>query len=255
MHIPLLLSFASMAIMSLAVAAEADMLTVRMMAQESIPPKWITRGGRPDGVCPEILAAIEQVEPRLKFTGLQNYRSVPSIEQGLESGSVQGACALLDTERRRKIATVAGKPLYLVRHRLAAAAADKAEVGNYDDLMRLKPLITTSRGAAYTEQLRVLGLEVDDSTGDNITNLRKLIAGRGRFYYMNELTLAWMLREHKLQDKVRVLPTVLKEEPIYFWLSKKTDPQTVKLVNQALLKLKSTGELSRIYERWANQRP
>jgi glutamate/aspartate transport system substrate-binding protein len=138
----------------------------------------------------------------------------------------------------------------MVKHRLAAAASDKVVVETIDDLVKLKPLITTSRGAAYSDQLRQLGLEVDDSTGDNVTNLRKVIGGHGRFVYMNELTLVWLIREQRMQDKVRILPAVLKEEPIYFWISKKADAQAVQLMQQALQKLQRSGELSRIYERW-----
>lgn len=243
-------SIAGIAWASLCAAQAGEPLTLRVMAQESLPPKWLMRKGQPDGVCPDILEAIEKIEPRLRFTGLDDFRSMLVIEQGLETGSISCACALLDTERRRKIATVAGKPLYMVRQRVAAAAGDKVVIGNLDDLIRLKPLITTSRGAGYAEQLRALGLEVDDSTGDNLTNLKKVIGGHGRFFYMNELTMSWIVRENALGDKVRILPDVLKEDPIYFWVSKKADPQAVRLVDRALNKLKANGELMRIYERW-----
>jgi glutamate/aspartate transport system substrate-binding protein len=237
---------------SLCHLAQAQTVLVRILGQESIPPKWVARdSGGLDGICPDILAAMEKTEPRLRFTGHEDFRSLPVIEQGLESGAVQAACALLDSERRRKIAYQAGR-LYIVRHRLAAAASDKAVVDSIDDLVKLKPLITTSRGAAYTSQLRQLGLEVDDSTGDNVTNLRKILGGHGRFVYMNELTLVWLIREQRMQDKVRLLPAVLKEEPIYFWISKKADPQAAQLMQQALNKLQKNGELARIYDRWAS---
>ncbi|SFU51658.1 substrate-binding periplasmic protein [Pseudoduganella namucuonensis] len=249
------LPLAAALLTSLAHTAQADTtVPVRVLGQESIPPKWVLRDGRAEGVCPDILAAMEKAEPRLRFTGLDDLRSVPVIEQGLETGRVAAACGLLDSERRRRIALQAGK-LYVVRHRLAAAINDKVSVETMDDLVRLKPLIATSRGAAYSEQLRKLGLHVDDSTGDNLTNLKKIIAGHGRFMYMNELTLGWIIRRHKLQDKVYILPTVMKEEPIYFWISKKTDPDTARLMTQALQKLAAKGELARIYERWATALP
>lgn len=235
----------------LAAASQAQTVVVRTLGQESIPPKWVARdNGGLDGICPDILAAMEKVEPRLKFTGHDDFRSVPVIEQGLENGAVQAACALLDSDRRRKIAHQSAR-LYFVKHRLAATMADKATVETIDDLVKLKPLITTSRGAAYSDQLRQLGLEVDDSTGDNVTNLRKIIGGHGRFVYMNELTLVWLIRDQRLQDKVRILPAVLKEEPIYFWISKKTDAHAAQLMQQALHKLQKSGELNRIYERWS----
>jgi polar amino acid transport system substrate-binding protein len=250
MHISLPLSAI---LMGLSCVAQAQQVLVRTMGQESLPPKWIMREDHLEGLCPDILAAMEKAEPRLKFTGQDDFRSVPQIEQGLESGAVAASCALLDSDRRRKVAHMAGK-VYMVRHRLAAAATDKVNVESIDELVRLKPLVATSRGAAYTEQLRALGLEVDDSTGDNLTNLKKILAGHGRFVYMNELTLVWIIRDNKLQDKVRLMPAVLKEEPIYFWVSKKADPVAARLMTQALQKIKASGELARIYERWSGEK-
>ena len=226
-------------------------VTLAVLAQESIPPKWVIRNGRMDGLCPDILAAIEKIEPRLHFAGYDDYRSLPVIEQALESGAVGAACALLDTAQRRKIARIVGQPLYSVRHRLAAAVGEKATPRSFDDLLKLKPLITTPRGASYSQQLRVLGLEVDDSTGDNLVNLKKVAAGHGRFFYMNELTMLWLLRAPPLKDQIRLLPGVLKEEPIYFWMSKQADPATVRLVDRAIERLHANGELARIYQRWA----
>lgn len=254
MHISLLLS-AILASLSATVLAQShpDHHVVRTMGQEGLPPKWIMRDGVPAGLCPDILAAMEKAEPRLKFTGQDDFRSVPQMEQGLETGTVGAACGLLDSERRRNVAFMSSK-LYTVRHRVAAAAGDKVSVDSLDELVRLRGLITTSRGAAYAEQLRVLGLEVDDSTGDNLINLKKILAGHGRFAYMNELTLAWIIRENRMQDKVRILPAVLKEEAIFFWISKKAEPGAMRLMNSALQKLRNNGELGRIYERWAQER-
>lgn len=240
---------------SLAMTGQAQTVAVRILGQESIPPKWVAKdSGGLEGICPDILSAMEKAEPRLKFTGHDEFRSVPVIEQGLQTGAVQAACALLDSDKRRKIAYQSVR-LYNVKHRLAATIADKAVVDSIDDLVKLKPLITTSRGAAYSDQLRQLGLEVDDSTGDNVTNLRKILGGHGRFVYMNEMTLVWLIREQRLQDKVRILPAILKEEPIYFWISKKTDAQATQLIQQALQKLQKNGELNRIYERWTSTAP
>ncbi len=242
----------SFALLSNALAAAP--LTLRTVAQESIPPKWITRGQHMEGVCPDILAALERVEPRLHFTGQDAPLSVPAIEKGLASGQLDVACALLDTPHRRQIAHSVGKPLYSVRHRLAAAAGDPVAIANLDELVKLNPLINTSRGAGYSVQLRARGLQVDDSTGDNMINLKKIIAGHGRFTYMNELTLGWLIASEDMKGKVRILPAVLKEEPMYFWASRKASPDAVKLVEHALEQLEGNGELARIYANWAHLR-
>lgn len=233
--------------------AGAAGMTLRVMGQESLPPKWIFRNGAASGVCPDILAAIEKAEPRLHFGHTPDYRSVLVVEQGLQNGSVDAACALLDTPQRNAIAVRVGPPLYMVRQRLAAAAGDPADIRSLDNLVRQKALVNTSRGAAYIEQLRALGVEVDDSSGDNLINLKKILAGHGRFFYMNELTLHWLVRENRLQNKIKLMPAVLREDPIYFWVSRKAPAQAVELVDATLKKLAANGELAHIYARWAGQ--
>lgn len=231
-------------------AAAGEVLHLHVMGQESLPPKWLMRQGQPAGLCPDILAAIARLEPRLHFHGLHDFRSVLVIEQGLRNGKLHVACALLDTPIRREIADPVAQPLYLSRQRLAAAADDDAVVNSLDDLARLKPLVNTSRGAAYIEHLRERGIAVDDSTGANLTNLKKILAGHGRFFYMNELTLRWLIREHGLQQQVKLMPAILKEDPLYLWVSKKAPPQALPLLAAAIRKLQESGELARIYGRW-----
>ena len=233
-------------------AAAATDLVLRVTGQESLPPKWIAQHGPSTGVCPDILAAISRIEPRIRFTGLDDIRSVPVIEQNLRVGQADIACALLATPTRHQIAIAIPQALYIARQRLAAAAGDTAEVRTLDELASLRPLVNTSRGAAYIDQLRERGIKVDDSTGSNLTNLKKILAGHGRFFYMNELTLYWLIREHRLQDKIRLMPAILKEDPVYLWVSRKAPEQAVPLLAAALKKLNDSGELARIYARWAD---
>jgi glutamate/aspartate transport system substrate-binding protein len=228
-------------------------LVLRVTGQESLPPKWLMQDGRPAGLCPDILAAITRLEPRLRFTGLDEFRSVLLIEQNLRAGKTDIACALLSTPLRHEIAVAIPRHLYISRQRLAAAASDTVEINSLDELARLKPLVNTSRGAAYIDQLRERGIPVDDSTGSNLTNLKKVLAGHGRFFYMNELTLHWLIREHGLQDRIKLMPAVLKEDPMYLWVSRKAAPQAVPLLEAAINKLADSGELARIYARWSDE--
>lgn len=232
-------------------AAGAAPMTVRVLAQESIPPKWVMEGGVAQGLCPDLLAAIERIDPRIQFVGYDRGRSLPVIEDALESGKAGVACGLLDSARRRSVALRSLVPLYEVRHRLAAVASDLQVVNNLDELVRLKPLINTARGSASIVELKARGIAVDDSTGDNIVNLRKTVHGHGRYTYMNELSLVYLIRTEHLEDKVRMLPAVFNAEPVYFWTSRKADPAIAPLLDQALARLKASGELARIYERWA----
>ncbi len=241
------------ALLFMSAPAPAAPLTLRTMGQESIAPKWIGPVDNLTGLCPDIMAAIEKIEPRLRFDRRIPVRSVPVIEHALEAGLIDASCAMLDTPRRRQIADVAGPPVYTVRHRIAGLASDGVAVHSLDDLVKLNPLINTARGAGYVDQLLALGLQVDASSGDNVVNLRKVLAGHGRFIYMNEVTLAWFIRGEKLEDKIKIWPAVFKEEPIYFWISKRAKPQVHELVANAIDKLQQNGTLASIYQRWAGK--
>jgi polar amino acid transport system substrate-binding protein len=232
-------------------SAHGAPLTVQILAQETIPPKWVLDDGKPRGLCPDILAAIERIEPGVHFTGYDSGRSLLMIEAGMESGRVDAACALLDSPRRESVGQIVGASLYSVRHRLVGLITDRAVINSIDDLARMKVLVNTARGSAYILQLKEHGIEIDDDTGDARVNLRKILAGHGRYTYLNELTLQHYLRSEHLESKLKMLPVVLREEPVFFFVSRKADPALAPMLDAALLKLKTSGELARIYERWS----
>jgi glutamate/aspartate transport system substrate-binding protein len=242
------------ALVALAIAAgpAARALEVRVALQEALEPKWLHDGGRIVGICPDIMAAIERIEPRLRFTGYRrNSRSLSGIETGLETGTLDAACGLVSSAHRLGIGRRVGKPIFLVRHYLVVRRNDPVTVESEADLARLGDLVTTQRASVFTERLRAAGVRVDDATDDNRVNLRKILAGHGRFAYINDLTLRYLIRKEGLEDRVRVLPVVLADEPTYFWVSRKADPSLAPLLGAALDRLKANGELDRIHTRWA----
>lgn len=236
-------------------ACGAAPMTVTVLAQESIPPKWILHDGVAIGLCPDVLAALERIEPRLHFTGYDRGRSLLVIEDALASGKAALACGLIDSAQRQRIAIRSQRPLYNVKMRLAALASDRQVVDTLDDLVRLKPLINTARGSGYIVEMKARGIAVDDSTGDNVVNLRKTAAGHGRYTYMNELSLLHLIRSEHLERQLRVLPAVFSQEALYFWVSRKADPALAPLLDQAFARLRANGELARIYERWERPQP
>lgn len=235
----------------LAHGARAQPVPVHVMAQEGVAPKWIANARRADGICPDIMAAIERAEPRLRFTGHVQGRSLAAIEAGLGTGEVEAACALVDSPRRRRVAEMVGPPLYMFRHRLAGRIEDKVTVRSLADLVRIRALVATASGSAFVRQMKAAGVPVDGSSGDNLLNLRKVLAGHGRFAYMNELVLQRFIRTHGWQDRVRVLPLVV-EEPARFWVSRKAPPEVGRLIGNALARIKTSGELGRIYAAWTH---
>jgi glutamate/aspartate transport system substrate-binding protein len=240
--------------LGLSACAGARGIEVRVASQAANAPKWIMLPARTDGICPDLMLAIERIDPRLHFTGYRRSRSLPSIEAGLETGSLDAACALVPSPRRRAIALPVGKSVYVIRHVLAARAGDPATVRDVQDLVRMGALVTSQRGSAFTGRLKDAGVKVDDATDDNGVNLRKMLGGHGRFAYLNELSLQYYIRSEHLGKRVRVLPVALGAEPAYFWVSRKADPELGRLLGAAIDKLKADGELDRIYMRWADVR-
>jgi glutamate/aspartate transport system substrate-binding protein len=242
------------AVLALAFAdAGAQALDVRVASQETLEPKWIHDGGRVTGICPDIMAAIERVEPRLHFVGYRHSsRSLSGIEAGLENGSLDAACGLVSSPHRLAIGQPVGKAIYPVRHYLVVRRNDPVTIESTDDLARLGDLVTTQRASVFTERLRAAGVRVDDATDDNRVNLRKILAGHGRFAYINDLALRYLIRTEGLEDRVRVLPVVLGDEPMWFWVGRRADPALAPLLGAALDKLKASGDLDRIYVRWEN---
>ncbi len=236
--------------------ADAAALEVRVASQEVLEPKWLHDGERIVGICPDIMAAIERIEPRLHFVGYQrNSRSLSGIETGLDTGTLDAACGLVSSPHRLAIGQPVGKPIFIVRHYLAVRKDDPVTITSTSDLARLGDLVTTQRASVFTERLRAAGVRVDDATDDNRVNLRKILAGHGRFAYVNDLTLRYLIRKESLEDRVRVLPVILGDEPTYFWVGHKADPALAPLLGAALDKLKANGELDRIYVRWSDLAP
>jgi glutamate/aspartate transport system substrate-binding protein len=244
-----LLAFA----LGLAASAGAWGMEVRVAAQDAIAPKWIHLPGQVAGICPDLMAAIERVEPRLHFSGYRRSRSLPAIEAGLETGKLDAACALVASPRRQAIAVAAGKSVYMTRHLRAARAGDPATVRDPQDLVRLGALVTSQRGSVFTDALKAAGVRVDDATDDNGLNLHKMLGGHGRFAYLNELTLRHFIDSEQLAGQVRVLPVVLGSEPAYFWVSRKADPALAPMLAAAVDRLKAEGELDRIFAYWASR--
>lgn len=234
--------------------AQAHTLVVRIAAQEALEPKWMHEAGRIVGICPDIMAAVERIEPRLHFVGQERSRSLPGIQAGMAQGSLDAACALVDSPQRHDVAQPVGKPVYLARILLAARADDPVKVETVADLVRLGDLVTSQRGSVFTERLKAAGVRVDDATDDNRLNVHKVLAGHGRFAYVNELMLRRFVRVEGLARKVRILPAVLSEQPAYFWVGNKADPALAPLLGAALDRLKASGELERIYARWTDER-
>ena len=234
-------------------AATAAPLLLRTAAQDNNTLKYELNTRR-KGICVDVIKAIEQVAPGLRFTGWTQPMSLPRIESALAEGQLDVFCALIHTRARAARFAYIDVPVYTVRHKVAVRADDKVAVGTLDDIRRLgqDSVIIVARGTAYASLLeREPGLHLDASSRDPEVNLRKLLNRRGRFFYHSEGALRRTIADERLTGMVKLLPAVFKEEPLYFVVSRSLAPGAAAQLRQALHTLAAQGELQRIHDSYA----
>lgn len=230
-------------------AAQAQPAPLRTAAQDNNTVKYNPKGDR-KGLCVDVIRAIERVEPGLRFTGWDQPMSLPRIESALAEGRLDVFCALIRNAARDARFNFIEVPIYTVRHKIAVRADDPVNVRSLDDIRKLghDNVVLVSKGTAHEELLRrEHGLVLDASARDLDVNLRKLLHKRGRFFYHTENILLRYIEAENLGSQVRLLPTVFREDGMYFAVARTLPPATADLLRQALQQLAERGELKRIY--------
>lgn len=224
---------------------------LRTVARDS-PPIFQLRHGRVGGICHDVLHAISRLDPQLQFDGVDKLASLPAVERGLQSGYYDVICGLAKTPQRENDDRFLGA-LFSIRHKLLQRADDDINVSSLAELAQLShrhPVIVR-RGSVFADLLRQQGVEIDDSSDDNESNLRKLWLGRGRFFYSAESILQSLRKQYNYQRETRLGSTVLYSQPVYMVSSRMLAPARRQQLEQALQTLRSNGTLAtlqRVYD-------
>lgn len=237
------------ALACLAGPARAGPLVLRTAAQDNNTLKYELRA-RHKGICVDVIKALEHADPQLHFSGWTQPMSLPHIEAALAEGQLDAFCALIRTSARETRFGFIDIPVYTVRHKIAVRADDQVVVKSLDDIRKLGPdsVIIVSKGTAHEAMLQhEPGLHVDATSRDTDVNLRKLLHKRGRFFYHTENALRRYIADEQLKGMIRLLPTVFKEDALYFAVSPSLPPAAVEQLRQALRTLAERGELQKIY--------
>ncbi|QTN27002.1 transporter substrate-binding domain-containing protein [Rhodoferax sp. AJA081-3] len=243
-------TFLLVLLMAATQSAMAQTVAMRTVAQEGSAPKFMDTEGPATGHCPDILAAIERVDKNLRFSIDPQPTPVKRIEAGLKDGLLDVVCALLDTPMRNEIAFRISTPLFTLQERLVGRRDDNGVIQSVKDLTQTDDLVVTQSGASYAADLRRHGVRVLETPGGSAVALRNVASKRARFYYTNELTGAHYIKAEGLSDQLRLHPGVMQSSLSYLWASRRLDPTTVRLLEQAVAQLKRSGELDRIYQRY-----
>jgi ABC-type amino acid transport substrate-binding protein len=239
-------------------ARAADIIELRTAAQQSTAPKFVQVEGSAAGLCIDIHRAIEKTDPALRITGDQQWRPLPRLEAELRSGTLDIGCGLMRNREREAELAYADPALFSVSYHLVARADDPVEVQSWDDVRSLgdKGAILAIHGFGQVARLKELGgLTVDAGAVDATTNLRKLLAGRGRFYYHRSPGIATEIRKAGVDGKVRVLPVMMDSQRFYMVAGRHLPGSTLARLNRALAQLDASGELKRLAGKWYEEVP
>lgn len=227
---------------------------LRTAAQEGTEPKFIAVGkDRIGGLCIDIMRAVEQADPGLRFVGDQRWKPLVRAYSELESGLEDVQCAVQHTAERSKRFTFIGPPLYTIEYHFLARSNDNVVINNWDDLRKLGPnnVVLVNRGFAAGDILGALGgIEVDASSTSQDLNLQKLLAGRGRLYFHRGPGLHKLLERTGNTNKVRILPQVMFSARLYFATSRQLDSRIGERLANVLYQLEKKGELERLMRKW-----
>ncbi len=158
-------------------------------------------------------------------------------------------------EARLKKYIFVDTPLYEVNQIVVLRRTDTVEIHNLDDIRNLAPdnIILTNYGTATERQLKAQKELNVDSEGLNIAaNLKKLLYGRGRFIYFHDIGLLGAIKRNGYEKEIRVLPIIFKTYHHYVAFAPGTPEEIITRVDQALQKLKASGELARIRARYVH---
>ncbi|MYM83091.1 transporter substrate-binding domain-containing protein [Duganella sp. FT50W] len=229
-------------------------ILLRTAAQEGTEPKFIADGkDRIIGLCIDLMRAVEQADPGLRFVGDQRWKPLVRAYSELESGIEDVQCAMHRTAERLKRFNFVGPVLYNTEYHFLTRAGDTVSITSWDDVRKLAPnnVVLVNRGFAAADILGAMGgIDVDASSTSPDLNLQKLIAGRGRLYFHRGPGLQKLLERTGTTDKVQILPQVMHSAKLYFATSKHLDSRIGERLAAVLYQLEKKGELERLMRKW-----
>lgn len=235
-------------------SASAAPLSLKTAAQEDSSPKFVQQaGGKIEGICIDVLRALEAVDPELHISGQQQALPLARLERLLESGRLDLACGLIGNQRRARQLHLLEPALYVADYGMATRRGDPAQPASWEALAALggDNVVLAISGSGINERIRSLpGIRVDASGLNARNNLAKLAYGRGRFFYYRLNGLREEIRSAGLGEQLQILPTVFDRYRFHLALGRHLPPSTVERIQTALLKLQAKGSLLRISTHW-----
>ena len=162
-------------------------------------------------------AQLKNTHLRFSFTGDQVWMPRMRIDAQFLENRIDAICGVQNIERNTAQYKLLSTPLFSVDYLLAVRANDPIQINTWDDIRKLGDdgKIMVIRGFGIFDILNNIGgLSVDNSATSSISNLRKLIAGRGRFYCHRSPGIKSSIKSSGLESQIRIIEPPLISENV-----------------------------------------
>lgn len=225
--------------------------TLRTVQQGNSMAKYAPGDSNRPGICMEILRAVEQIDPRLRFSGLDQQAPLRRVEIMLSQGEIDLFFCLLRSAEREKQWRYVPVPLYRIQHMVAMRQDDTPEPRDMTDLVvasRRKAVVVT-RGTVLAATLREAGATVTEAASD-FEALQMLVLGRTDHVYGQDLNLQRHLREFRSGEKLRIASTVFQSDQQFLAIGRHVTVAVEQRLLHALQKLEREGRLKAISDKY-----
>lgn len=249
-----LLSAVAVLLLSMQLPTMASVV-IRTAAQESSEPKFIALHHQHavGGICVDIFRAIEKRNSEIKFVGDQVWMPRLRIDANFHENRIDAICGVQNIQRNTAQYKLLDTPLFAVDYLLAVRADDPIELNSWEDIRALNDegIILVLRGFGIADILQNIGgLKIDNGATSSLSNLRKLLAGRGRFYCHRSPGIKKSIAQAGFEKQVRLLDNPKLTEKYFMGVRKNLPEEQVKMISDALAFLHKSGELKRIFDRY-----
>lgn len=225
----------------------------RTAAQPDSAPKYqILADGRIGGICVDLFRLMEREQQGLRILGDQAFLPLKRLEKKVLHGQLDFICGVGDSPARRHDFIYITPSIFTVRYHLAVRRDDAVNIRNWEDVRALgrEGVILINHGSGAIARLQAIGGLLIDSGGiSSEANYDKLLMKRGRFFYYRSPGFEADLRQRRLDDQIRLLPTVMEETPFYILFHRQTSPERLRLFADTLQRLANSGKLAALVER------
>lgn len=232
--------------------AQGTVWQVRTTGQEANILKFDPANPKAPGFSVELMRELERATPELRFVGQEVLRPVKRIDLELEAGVLDVFFGLVRTESRESRLQVLDT-LYTQAAQLAVRASDTVAIQSLDDIRALGPKgsVGVPKGSAYADMLRAEGgFLMDDGVASVTATLRKLVTGRVRFVFFSDTLLRKYIQDEGLEQKIRLLPARFSTQDVCLVASRQAPPEMVARLRAALERLRGSGELRRLQDKY-----